>query len=77
MSWLKTCVIEEKLKFIRAWRSDQYTITSLCEAFGISRPTGDRLIKRFLEEGEDGLKERSRRPKMFLIKHQLQWKMQL
>jgi len=55
--------MEEKMKFIRAWRSDQYTITSLCDAFGISRPTGHKLIKRFEEEGEEGFREKSRRPK--------------
>lgn len=55
--------MEEKMKFIRAWRSDQYTISSLCDSFGISRPTGHKLIKRFLEEGEQSFIERSRRPK--------------
>ena len=63
MGWQQTSVMEEKMKFIRAWRSDQYTITSLCEAFGISRVTGHRLIKRFEEEGEKGFEERSKRPR--------------
>ena len=64
MSWQNTSVMEEQMKFIRAWRSNQYTISALCETFGISRTTGHKLIKRFKEEGEKCFEERSRRPKI-------------
>lgn len=63
MSWQKTSVMQEKMKFIRAWQSNQYTITELCHAFGISRPTGHILINRFKDEGVNCFDERSKRPR--------------
>ena len=38
------------------WQSGNYTMTSLCERFNISRTTGHKLVKRFLTEGESCLK---------------------
>lgn len=63
MSWKQTSVMKEKMKFIRAWQSDQYSISALCDAFGISRTTGHKLIRRFREEGEKCFELRSKRPK--------------
>lgn len=63
MCWKSTSPMEEKLKFIRAWQSNQYSITALCEAHGISRTTGHRLINRFLEEGENCFYLQSKAPK--------------
>jgi transposase InsO family protein len=37
-------------------------ITELCNGFEISRKTGYKWIKRFLEEGDAGLQDRSRQP---------------
>ena len=62
MSWLQTSVMEEKMKFIRAWRSNEYTVTALCETFGISRTTGHKLINRYNDEGETSFEGRSKRP---------------
>lgn len=62
MSWQQTSVMEEKQKFIRAWRSNQFTMTALCESFQISRPTGYRILKRFKEEGEKCFENQSKRP---------------
>jgi len=63
MSWQKTSVMEEKLKFILAWKSGLYTVSDLCRMHGVSRVTGYRLINRYKEEGEDCLLEQSKRPK--------------
>jgi len=63
MSWHKTSVMEEKMKFIRAWQSNQFSVKELCEAFGISRTTGHNLINRFEAEGENCFNLRSKRPK--------------
>ena len=63
MSWLQTSVMDEKMKFIRAWRSNQFTITALCETFGISTTTGHKLILRFEKEGEKCFELKSKRPR--------------
>ena len=62
MPWKDTTTMEQKVEFINEWLSNQYTITELCNAFEISRPTAYRLIKRYEEFGIDGLLEQSRSP---------------
>jgi len=62
MPWKDTTIMEQKVEFINEWLSNQYTITELCNAFEISRPTAYRLIKRYEEFGIDGLLEQSRSP---------------
>jgi transposase InsO family protein len=54
--------MEEKLRFINEWKAGQHTFSSLCEAFGISRTLGYRLIGRYEVEKEKGLEPRSRAP---------------
>lgn len=44
------------------WQSGNYTMTSLCDRFNISRTTGHKLVKRFLDEGESCLKINSTTP---------------
>ena len=39
--------LEQKIEFICEWRAGKYTLTELCKAFEISRPTAYRLIDRF------------------------------
>ena len=56
MSWQTKSVMEQKVLFIKMWQSGNYTMTSLCERFNISRTTGHKLVKRFLTEGESCLK---------------------
>jgi transposase len=62
MPWKDTTAMEQKVEFICEWLSGKYTITELCTAFGISRPTGYRLIQRYEKEGIEGLLEKSRAP---------------
>lgn len=51
-----------KIEFVeRATKGEK--IATLCRAYGISRTTGHKWIKRFRERGYDGLEEESRRPK--------------
>jgi len=44
MPWKETTTMEQKVEFICEWLTEKYTITELCNAFEISRPTGYRLI---------------------------------
>lgn len=53
--------MDEKLRFVaRALEGE--AMAKLCREFGISRPTGYKLVNRYREVGIAGLEERSRRP---------------
>jgi len=62
MPWKETTIMEQKVEFICEWNSGKYTITELCKAFEISRPTGYRLIERYEKFGMEGLLEHSKAP---------------
>ena len=47
--------------FLKAWLSQRYTKTELCQQFNISRPTADKWIKRHEQLGFEGLSELSRK----------------
>ena len=63
MPWKETTTMEQKVEFICEWRTQKYSITELCKAFNISRPTAYKLINRFQNEGLEGLVEQSRTPR--------------
>ena len=53
--------MDEKIRFVaRALEGEP--MAKLCREFGISRPTGYKLVSRYREVGIQGLEERSRRP---------------
>ncbi len=60
MPWKETDAMNEKVKFISAWLTKEYSISELCRNFGISRPIAYKIINRYEAEGVIGLKERSR-----------------
>ena len=62
MPWKETTTMEQKVEFICEWNSGKYTITELCKAFEISRPTAYKLIHRYEELGIEGLLEQSKAP---------------
>jgi transposase len=55
MPWKETTIMEQKIEFICEWRTGKYSITELCRAFEISRPTAYKIIARFENEGYEGL----------------------
>ena len=63
MPWKNVTAMEQKTEFINEWQSGLYTISDLCRTFEISRPTAYRLIKRFTNEGYNGLHEKKRKPR--------------
>lgn len=63
MPWNERTRMDERVLFVSALSSCEYTMTELCEVYGISRKTGYKWARRYLEEGVDGLKDRSRAPK--------------
>ncbi len=62
MAWGASKVEDQRKEFISRFLSGNLTVTNLCVEFQISRKTGYKWIRRFEEEGEEGLKDRSRTP---------------
>ena len=63
MPWLETDVIKERTRFVLEYESGLFTMSELCERFGISRQTGYELWGRYQGQGLDGLQDRARGPK--------------
>jgi transposase InsO family protein len=59
---METNAMEQRLSFVVDYESGQWSMSELCERYGISRPTGYKWVERFEAEGRDGLVERSRAP---------------
>ena len=59
MPWKETDVIDERMKFVVAFNTGNWSMTELCNEFGISRVTGYKYIERYETEGIDGLKDKS------------------
>jgi transposase InsO family protein len=61
MPWKETCVMDERTKFVgRILEGEK--IAPLCREFGISRVTGHKIWNRYLQDGNNGLYNKSRRP---------------
>ena len=54
--------MELKAEFVQMADQSNTNMSELCRRFGISRPTGYKWLRRYRNEGLDGLHERSRRP---------------
>ena len=59
---MQTNETEQRRSFIEDYRSGEWSMTELCERYGVSRPTGYKWVERFEAEGNEGLVERSRAP---------------
>jgi len=62
MPWEETTPMEERARFVEDFESALYSVTELCERYGISRKTGYKWLNRYGVEGEAGLQDRSRAP---------------
>lgn len=56
--------MSQKEEFVRLALAPGANVSSLCRRFGIGRTCGHKLIARFRANGESGLVECSRRPKL-------------
>lgn len=62
MPWKETNVLDQRTEFVlKVFRSTD-PFRSICHEFGISAKTGYKWLNRFIEEGVDGLIDRSKRP---------------
>lgn len=59
MSWNETSVMDERIRFMRDIRACRHTVSDVCALYGISRKTGYKWIERYIEQGVDGLLDRS------------------
>lgn len=65
MPWQKVTQMEEINRFVMLARSGRFTVTDLCEQFGVSRKTGYKYLARYAALGLEGLRARSHRPQTF------------
>jgi len=63
MPWTETRPVIEREKFVADARSGHWTMTELCAHYGVSRKTGYKMLKRYEEEGWNGLEDQRRAPK--------------
>ena len=62
MGWMKTCAVDERMRFVVAAREHEESFAAVCRRFGVSRRVGYKWLARFEEEGVAGLFDRSRAP---------------
>jgi len=62
MPWLESCAMDDRVRFVGDWLSDEVSKTELCERYGISRRTGYKWMARYAAEGPSGLADRSHAP---------------
>ena len=62
MPWRERSPMDERVQFISDYRRQLFTMTALCQRYGVSRKTGYALIDRYEAEGVTGLAPRSSRP---------------
>jgi putative transposase len=63
MPWHSTDAVNERLMFVVAHQDGLFTMSELCERYGISRETGYTWLRRYRDEGPLGLIDRSHAPK--------------
>lgn len=62
MPWEERTPMAERKRFIEDVEQGEESVAALCRRYGVSRKTGYKWLKRYREEGESGLQDRSRRP---------------
>jgi transposase InsO family protein len=63
MPWEVSGIVEKRKQFLADYESGEWTMTDLCRAYEITRPTGYAVLRRYRRDGEGGLEEQSRAPK--------------
>lgn len=62
MTWENFKVEQQRLQVVQAYMNGQSSMTDICLQYGISRKTAYKWYHRFLERGEEGLKDLSKAP---------------
>jgi transposase len=53
----------ERAKFVALYEEGLFSMSQLCQRFGVSRRTGYKWLACFEQSGLAGLKDQSRKPK--------------
>ncbi len=61
MPWRENSIVSQRRELVM-FASDNSNISHLSRRYGISRKTAYKWITRYIQEGEEGLSDRSRRP---------------
>jgi transposase InsO family protein len=64
MPWLETNPMLERQHFVHDLESSHWTMTELCDRYGISRNTGYKWLHRYRQHGASGLHDHSRAPRL-------------
>jgi len=59
---METTAGEARARFVRDYGSGQWSMTELCERYGVTRPTGYKWVARHRAGGDAALSDRSRAP---------------
>lgn len=62
MPWSETRIMDQKVKMISDYLTDNYNPTELSRIYGVSRKTVYKWIQRFTQDPDQGLADRSRAP---------------
>ena len=62
MPWKEASLMDQRRDFVIHHSRGLWSVTELCERFGVSRKTGYKWIERYESEGLCGLEDQSRRP---------------
>lgn len=62
MPWTEARVVDQRIEFALRVMRDAEPFEALCREYGISRKTGYKWKERFIQDGFNGLGDRSRRP---------------
>jgi len=62
MPWKEVITVDLRREFIHLVERGSLDMTTLCQRYGVSRKTGYKWLRRYDQEGDLGLFDRSRRP---------------
>lgn len=62
MSWQERDAMSLRLEFVTLAQAEDANVRRLCRRFGISPQTGYKWLSRFIDQGVEGLRDRTRRP---------------
>lgn len=62
MPWQELAPVNLRMRFVTEWQTGFWSTTGLCAEYGVSRKTGYKWLRRYLQAGPAGLQDQSRRP---------------
>ena len=73
MPWSETTPMDQKTQFIADYLRGVFSFTELCAHYAVSRETGYRLVRRYVEEGPAGSKSARADPTAARIRLSSRW----